>query len=161
MTCHHRFWTTHPVERCRTWHAINAFGQHTRLIDVERGLTSPPLDSTHGRTTSDVKCHHRFSTAHTVEGRRAWHADIAFGKQSRSNNVERGMPTSLLGSTNSRTTSGVACHNRLWASQTVERRWAWHEITFLELHAQSDDVARGMTSPPLDCKDVQTTLGVT
>ena len=67
--------------------------------------------------------------------------------------------------------SGMTCHHRLWAAQTVERRLAWHEITALGLHARSDtverrrvwhditalgraawseDIGRGMTSPPLD-----------
>ena len=60
------------------------------------------------------------------------------------------MPSSRLGSTHGRTTSGVACHHHLWAAQTVKRRRAWHEITALGLHARSDDVGRGMTSPTLD-----------
>ena len=38
------------------------------------------------------------------------------------------MPSSPLGSTHSRTTSGVACHHRLWAAQTDEQRRAWHPI---------------------------------
>ena len=44
----------------------------------------------------------------------------------------------------------LACHHRLEVPQTVEQRWAWHDITALGLHAQSDDVGRGMTSAPLD-----------
>ena len=33
---------------------------------------------------------------------------------------------------------------------TDERRRAWHDITSLGLHARSDDVGCGMTSPPMD-----------
>ena len=131
MTCHHRRWTANTVERRRAWHAIIAFGQHTRSNDVGRGMTSPPLDSTHGRMMSGVTCQHRRWTAHTVERRRAWHSIIAFGQHTQSNNVCRGMPLLPLGNTNGRTTSGVACHHRLWAAHMVERRWAWHDITAL------------------------------
>ena len=128
---HHRVGAAHTVERHRTWHAIIAFGQHKRSNDVGRGMKSPPLDSTHDRTTSGVECHHRLWTAHTVERRRAWHAIIAIGKHTRSNNVRRGMPLSPLGSTNGRTT------------------WGWHAVTALGLHAWSDDVGLGMTLLPL------------
>ena len=38
----------------REWHLITALGQHSRSNYVERGMTSPPLDNTHGRTTSGV-----------------------------------------------------------------------------------------------------------
>ena len=55
-----------------------------------------------------------------------------------------------MGSTNARTTSIVACHHHLWALQTIERHWAVHDITAFGLHARSDDVRRGMTSPSLD-----------
>ena len=47
-------------------------------------------------------------------------------------------------------TSGVACHHRLWAAHTVERRRAWHDNTALGQHARSDDIGRGMPSSPLD-----------
>uniref|UniRef100_A0A494G8M3 Uncharacterized protein n=1 Tax=Solanum lycopersicum TaxID=4081 RepID=A0A494G8M3_SOLLC len=116
-------------------------------------MTSPPLDSTHSQTTSGVACHHRIWKAPTVKRRQAWHAIIAFGKHTRSSDVGGGMPSSPLGSTPGRTTSGMACHHRLWTAQTVERRWAWHDITFLGLYARSDDVGRGMTSPPLNNTD--------
>ena len=41
------------------------------------------------------------------------------------------MPSLPLGSTHGRMTSGVACHHRLWAAHTVERRRAWHAIITL------------------------------
>ena len=71
-------------------------------------MTSLPLDRTHGRMTSGVTCHHHIWTTHTVELRRAWNEITAFGHHTRSNNVERGMPSSPLGSTHGRTASGVA-----------------------------------------------------
>ena len=145
------------VERRRAWHVITAFGQHTRSNDVRCGMTSPPLDYTHGRT---------------------WHVITAFGKHTRLNDIARGMPSLPLDSTHGRTRSGVAFHHRLWEAQTVERRRAWHaiihlwaaqtverrrawiEITALGLHAPSDDVRHGMTSPPLYCTHDRKTSGV-
>ena len=157
VACHHSPWTANTVERCRGWHDITSLGQYKRSA------------------TLGVESHHCPWTAHTVEQRRVWHAIIAFWQHKRSNYIGRGMPSSPLGSTNGRMTSGVACHRRLWtstnsrtasgvachhllwAAQTVERRWAWHDITALGLHAQSGDVGYGMTSPPLACIDGRTT----
>ena len=130
-------------------------------------MISPPLYSTHGRTTSGVACHHRLWTPHTVKRRRAWHSIIASGQHTRSNYVGRGMPSLPLGSTKNRTTSGVACQHHLWAAHTVkrrrawhasiafgqhmvERRRAWHDITSFKQHTRSNDVKRDMPSPPLE-----------
>ncbi len=124
-----------------------------------RGLQNTPLGSTHGRTTSGVACHHRLWAAHTFERRRAWHAIIAFGQYTRSNDVGRGMPPSPLGSTHVRATSGVACHHRLWA-HTVERRLAWHAIFAFLQHTRSNDVGRGMPSSPFDSIDGRPSSGV-
>ena len=130
---HHCPWTAHTVERRRAWHAIIAFGQHTRSNDVGRGMTSPPLDNTHGRPTSGMACHHRLWAAHTVERRRARHDITALRQYTRSDDVRSGMTSPPLGSTHDRTTSGVACHHRLWATQTVKRRRAWHPIIAIGL----------------------------
>ena len=46
------------IERCQALHAIIAFRHNTWSENVGRGMTSPPLDNTHGRQ------------------RRAWHDDI-------------------------------------------------------------------------------------
>ena len=127
MACHHRVSAAHTVQGRRSWHDITSVGQHTRLA------------------TSCVAFHHRPWTAHTVERHRAWHDITTLGQHTWSNNVERGMLSSHLASTHIRTTSGVACHHHLWASQTVEQRKAWHEIIALGLHAQSNDIERGMT----------------
>ena len=150
VTCHHRLWTTHTVELRRAWHAIIAFGQHTRSNDVRRGMPSSPLGSTNGRTTSGVACHHCFWAAQAVRRRQALHAIIAFVQHTKSNDVWRGMPSSSLGITHGRTTSGVACHHRLWAAHTVERRRAWHAIIALGRQTWSNDVRRDMPSPPFD-----------
>ena len=112
------------------------------------GMPSFPFDDKHDRTTSGLTCHHR--ATHTIERRRAWHAIIAFGQQTRSNDIGRGMPSSPLGSTDGRTMSGVACHHRHLVAHTVERRRAWHAIIAFVKHTRSNNVGQGMTSPPLD-----------
>ena len=159
-------------------------------------MTTPLLDNTHGRTTSGVTCHHRLGTAHTVERRRLWHAIIAFGladtvvlrqawhaiialgRQTWSNDVGRGMPSSSLGSIDDRTALGVACNHRLWPAHTVERRqaWhaiiafgiadkdgrrrAWHAIIALGQETRSNEVGHGMQSSPLGSTDSRTASGV-
>ena len=69
-----------------------------------------------------------FGLADIVGWRQTWHAIIALGRQTWSNDVWHGMPLSLLGSKDGRTTSGVACDHRLLPSHTVEQRRAWHAI---------------------------------
>ena len=142
------------------WNDITAFGQHKRSNDVGRGMPSSPLDNTHGRTTSGVACHHRIWATHTVERRRTWHAIIAFGKHTRSNDVGRGMPSLPLCSTNSRTTSSVACHIRLLTrshSQTASGVTCHHRLW---QHTWSNDIGCGITSPPFDSTNGRTTSGV-
>ena len=167
VACHHRLWGAHRIDRCRALHAIIAFGKHTRSTDVGRGIPSSPYGSTHGRTTSDVTCHHHIWTTHTVGLRRAWNDITTFGHHTRSNNVEHGMPSiafgqhkrldyvgrgmtsPLLDSIHGRTTSAMACHHRPWAAHTVRLHRAWHNISALRQHARSNDVGRGMPSSPL------------
>ena len=80
------------------------------------------------------------------------------------NDVGRGMPSSPLGSTHARTTSGLACHHCLWTSRhsrtasgvachhrpwmanTVERRRAWQAIITIGQNIWSDGDGRGMPS---------------
>ena len=128
------------------WHHITALGQHT-VSNVGCGMSSPPLDSTHGRTTSGVACHHRPWTAHTVGRRPAWYDIKALGLHARSDDVKRGMTSPPLDNTHGRTTSGVACHHHLWVAQTVERHRAWHAIIELGRHTRSNNVGRDMQSP--------------
>ena len=63
--------------------------------------------------------------ANTVEQRQAWHAIIAFE-----------------------------------LADPVGKRHAWHAIIALGRETRSNDVWRGMKSPPLDYKDGRTTSGV-
>ena len=122
-------------------------------------MTSPPLDSTHGRQLRD------------------WHDIVAFGQHTRSDDVGRGMPSSPLGTHTVKrrlawhaiialgrqtpsTTSGVACHHCLWAAETVGRCLAWHVIIALERQTGSNDVRRNIPSQPLDSIYGRTTPGV-
>ena len=87
------FGLAHIVRQRRAWHVIIALRQKMRSNDVGRSMPSSSLSSTHGRTTSGVASHHRLCTTLTIERRRAWHAIIAFGKHTRSDDVRRGMPS--------------------------------------------------------------------
>ena len=142
MACCHRLRTEHTVKRRGDWHAIIAFGQHKHSNNVGCGMTSPPLDCTHSRTTSGVAFNHLVWAAHTVKQRRPCHAIIAFRQQKISNDAGRGMKSPPFDSTHG------------W------QRRAWHDITALVQHTRSKDVWRGMTSPPLDCTHRQTMSGV-
>ena len=134
--------TARTVKQCQAWHETTSLGLHARSDDVGRGMSSPPLDNTHGRMTSGKTCHHRLWTAHTVERRRAWHAINAFGQHTRSNDVGRGMESSLLGSTDSQTASSVA------------------SILALGRKAWSNDVGCGMSSSPLGSTNGRMTSGM-
>ena len=142
VACHHCLWAPHTVERHRAWHNITAIGHHTRSA------------------TSGVACHHRPWTALTVERRRAQHDIIAFGQHTRLNNIGRGMTSPPLDRTHCRTTSGVACHHRIWAAHTVEQRRVWHAIITFGMHKPLNDFGRGMKSPPLDCTEGRMTWDV-
>ena len=133
----------HTVGRRRACYNITALGQHKWLDYVWRGMTSPPLYSTHGRTTSGVACHHRLWATHTIARRLAGHAIIAHGRQTRLNDVRRDMPSQPLEKAPGQTTSGVACH-----------------LAFGK-HTRSNYVGRGMTSSPLGSTHGQTTSGMT
>ena len=134
---HHVPWTAHTVERRPAWRDITALGQYTRSDYVGCGITSPPFDSRHGRTTMGVGCHYRLLASQTVERRRAWHAIIALGRQTRSDDVRRDMPSPLLDSTLGRTMSGVALHHRPWTARMVGRLREWYDITALGQHTRS------------------------
>ena len=146
VACHHRLWAAHTIERRRALHAIISLGQHTRLDDVRRSMTSLDLDNTHGRQrrawNDDITAHGLHTRSADVRRgmksppldnthgrqRRAWHAITALGLHTRSNDVRRGMQSSPLGRTDSWTASSVACDPRPWTPNMVERRQAWHAI---------------------------------
>ena len=75
-------------------------------------------------------------------------------------NVGRCMTSLLLDNTHSRTTSGVACHHRLWATHTIERRQAWHDIIDLAPQTPSNNVKRGMPSSSLGSTNDRAMSGV-
>ena len=160
MACHHRLWAAQTFERCRVWHDITALGLHARSDEIRRGMTSPPLDSTHGRRTSGVACHHRLWAAHTIEQRQAWNDITAFGQHIRSNDVGCERPSPPLDGTLGRMTSGVACRHHLRAVHTVKRRGAWHVVIAFGQHTRSNDVGRDMTSPPLGSTNIRKMSGV-
>ena len=142
------------------WHDIIALELHAWSDDIGRGMISYPLEGKHGRTTSGVTCHHRLWIAYTVERRRVWHAIIAFGQLTRSNDVGHCMTSPPLDRTHCRTTSSVTCQHRLWTAHTVERRRAWHSISAFGQHTRSNDVKRGMPLLPLGSTNGPTTSGV-
>ena len=80
----------------------------TQSNNVGRGMKSSPLDSTHGRMTSGMACHHRPWAAHMVKLHRVWHDITALGLQSRSNDIRRDMTSPPLDNMHGRMTSGVA-----------------------------------------------------
>uniref|UniRef100_A0A3Q7FIQ6 Uncharacterized protein n=1 Tax=Solanum lycopersicum TaxID=4081 RepID=A0A3Q7FIQ6_SOLLC len=108
--------------------------------------------------------HHGPWTAHTVGRRQAWHAIFAYGAKHMNGRRRACHAIIALGQhtrTHGRTTSGVACHHRLWPAHTDRRRWACHAIIALKQHTRLNNVGRGMPSPPLDSTYSGTTSGVT
>ena len=142
MACHQRLGTAQTEERRPAWHDIITFGQHTRSKDVGHGMPSLPLDCKHSQTKSGVAFHHRLWAAQMVEQRLAWHAIIALGRQTRSNDVRRDMPSPPLDSTHGRATS------------------VWHAIIAIGHDKQSNDVGHDMPSSPLSSTHGRTTSGV-
>ena len=108
MACYHLLWTANMVERRQAWHAIIAFGKHSRSDGIGRCMPSSPLSITHSRMTSGVACHHRLWAAHTIERYQALHSIIAFRKHTGSNDVGHCMPSSPLVSTHDQTMWGIA-----------------------------------------------------
>ena len=76
VKCHHCTLDRTHGRTTSTWHTIIALGLHTRINDVERGIPSSPLCSTHGGTTSGMACHHRLCIAQTVVIHQAWNVII-------------------------------------------------------------------------------------
>ena len=138
---HHRPWIVLTVERRWARHAIFAFGKHTRSNDVGCGMPSSHLGSAHGRTTSDVACHHHLWAAQTVEQRRAWHDITALGLHEWSDDVGRGITSPTLDSTHG------------------QQRRACHDITALaSTHGRHRRL--GLPLLLLDCTQDRTTSGM-
>ena len=139
--------TSSPLENthCRTtstWHAIM------------------PTYYTHVQTTSGVARHHLPFEAYMVGLHEVWQAIITIRKNTWSNDIRRGMPSSPLDKIHNRTTSVVACHHLHWIAHKVERHQAWHVIIYLGKNTRYDGVGCGMPSSPMDCTNGQTMSGV-
>ena len=119
VACHHRPWTAYMVGRYRMWHVIITHGQHTWSDDVQCRMPSSPFHDTNDRITSCVECHHRPRVTHTFGRRRAWHAIIALGQHTRSDDIGHGMLSLPLERTHSQTMSSVACHHRPLAAYII------------------------------------------
>ena len=137
LACHNRPWTTHIVGGRQVWHAIISLVLHTQTNELMSGMTSSPLDSTHSRTRSGVACHHRLRTAHTDGRLWKWHAIMALGKHTKSDDVDLRLYT----------WSDDAYHHSSLTAHTVKRHHAWHAIMALRHQTWSEDV--GVAWPPL------------
>ena len=88
------------------------------------------------KMTAGVTCNHDLWSGHTVgqvgcvmffyplnfTHRRtmfAWYAIIAIGNHTRSNDIERGIPSRTFESTHGLRTLGVACHHIPWTAHTI------------------------------------------
>ena len=161
VTRHLRSWKAHIVGLRLAWHAILSLRQHTRSNNVENGLPSLPLDSTHGRTTSGMASHHY-----------PWAADTG------SNYVGCGILSSPLHIIHCRMTSSMTCYHRSWTKHTIILYRAWqgynhsweahaigrrrllNENIALGKNTLSDYVRCGKLSSPLEINHNQTTSGV-
>ena len=76
LECHHPYWTTQIVRRCRARHARMALGQQRQSDDIRHGMSLSPLGNRCDQTTLSVACHHLSCAAHTVRKCRAWHSII-------------------------------------------------------------------------------------
>ncbi|TMW81120.1 hypothetical protein EJD97_011764, partial [Solanum chilense] len=134
------------------------------------------LGGKHGWMTSGVGFHYRLWKTYMVGRDRACYALITVGKHTRSDDVDRDMPSLPLDGTHGGTTSaryaiialghhirlenvrrgipswplsrthGVACYHRPWITYTVELRRAWHSIIALRMITRLDDVRHVMPS---------------
>ena len=125
--------------------------------------------STHGWMKSGVSCHHRHKITYNVGQRHAWYVIIALGLNTHSENVENGITSLPLVSTQCWTTSGVACYHCPCAAHSiglrqaahmVRRRRSSHGIIALGQNTPPGDVGRCMPSLPMGSTNLQNTLGL-
>ena len=130
-------------------------------VNAERGITSLPVGYTRGRMKSGVIWLLCLETVHTVGRHRTWHAIIAIGLHTRSNDVRRGMLSWSLAITHACTMSGVArhyrpctactrsdnvehgIHHRHWTTYTIRLHRVWHVIIALVLHTRLNVFGHG------------------
>ena len=93
MACHLALLIAHMVVLHRAWHYIITLILDIRLYYGGRGMPSSPLSSSQGRDMSSVACHHHHFNEYMVGGCRAWHAIIALGQHTQSDDVEHGIPS--------------------------------------------------------------------
>ena len=132
----HRPWAAHTVRQRWARHALMFLGQHIHSNDVGHNMPSSLLDFTYGGTTSVLACPHVPSVAHTFRRHRALHVIISLGQHTRSEDIEHGMPSSPLGSTDSRTMSGITSHHFPWEAHTVRSRLALRAIISFGKHTR-------------------------
>ncbi len=155
MACHHLLWKAHMVKQRRVWDAIISLGHHTRseIIslgvhprsnDVRRGMPSKFMDHTDCQMTSGMACHHIHWKTRTVGWCLILHVIIAIWQHTRSDDVDRGMPSLPLYYTHKWTMTGVACHHHPWMVHTITLSWAWMRSSLLgSIHGQTKS-GRGM-----------------
>ena len=97
---------------------------------------------------SGMACHHFLWKAHIGGRRRTWHAIMALGHHTRSDDVKFVMPLSPLDYTHDRAMSSMACLSSPWTSHMVGQRRAG--LTPYPLDTRSDDVGHGMSFYALD-----------
>ena len=123
-------------------------------------MQSSPLSSTDSHTRSSVACHHRPRAVNIVRKCRAFHAIIALGQHTRSNDIGRGLSSSRLEIIHGQMTSHVACFHRPWAAHASGRNREWNARMDLGQHARSDDIGHGVPLSPLEITYCRTTSGV-
>ena len=139
---------------------IIPLGQHTWWDDIGRGLSSYPLDNTHGRPKLGMTCHHRPWTAHTDGQCQVLIAKKVLGLHRWSDNIGHGKPSWPWDSAQNRTTSDVACHHSPNTKHTIGRHLVWRDIIALGRLTRSDDVRNVIPSSPYYRTHEQTKLSV-
>ena len=146
FTCHLLTLIAHTVGGCRAWHAIIALGQLTRSNYIRRGMPSWPLDYTHDRAWHSIidlgqQTHDRITSGVA--------SNIALQKHRTSKDVWQGMLSSPLECTHDQMMLGVSTLSSSLGSTHHRMTLMCHPIIAFGLHAQTNDVARGMPSSPL------------
>ena len=104
VACHPRPWTPYTVEPHREKQVIISLDNTSQTTPSVACLNH--LSASHIIVDTDMTCQHLPCGAHTFTRRQVLDSIIAPGKQTRSKNVWRFMPSRLL----TTHTSGVRCH---------------------------------------------------
>ena len=117
-------------------------------------MTHVPLSAYMVGRCRPWQCNHYPWNANTVELRQAWHAIIALGKYTRSDDVGRGMLTMFLKSTHDRKMSRVFLHGP-WEAHKAGRRQALNAIIALGQHKWLGYVGYVMLSSSLEAYTIE------